>query len=262
MNPARTLLFAFAAALSLSAHAVGRIADVSIFDRAVSRELPVSWHDARAYVVGRPGNEYQVALRNLTGEEILAVISVDGVNVMDGRDASPGQGGYVIAPWGRLSVRGWRKSMDETAAFYFTQLGDSYAARTGRPANVGVIGVALFRAKRPEPPPYAAPMESEHPAPGMKGEMDSARRQRNDQGSAPATVAPPAAPLGTGHGRREDSPIRWVAFERATSEPEETLAIFYDSYRNLVARGILQPSAGPRDPNPFPTAFVPDPPRR
>ena len=263
MNPLRTLAAASLAALSLSAHAVGRLADISIFDRATSRELPVNWHDGRAYVVGRPGNEYQVVVRNRSADEILAVVSVDGVNVMNGETASPRQSGYVIAPWGRVDVRGWRKSMEETAAFYFTPLGDSYAARTDRPSNVGVIGVALFRAKRQEPPPApampAAPAARSSGSAMEKSEMrDDAQRNRQ----APSTVQSmpaPAAPLGTGHGRREESAVRWVQFERATSEPEETVAVYYDSYRNLVARGILQPAVGARDPNPFPTAFAPDP---
>ena len=265
MNPLHALAAACLAASTLSAHAVGRLADISIFDRANAREVPVHWHEGRAYVVGKPGNEYQVVVRNRGGEEILAVVSVDGVNVMNGETASPSQSGYVIAPWGRLDVRGWRKSMDETAAFYFTALGDSYAARTDRPANVGVIGVALFRAKRAEPVPQIVPIAPARPAESEKREMHDALRNRGSSGDAPATVQSmpaPAAPLGTGHGRREDSPVRWVQFERASSEPAETVAIYYDSHRNLAARGILKPAAGPRDPNPFPTAFVPDPPRR
>jgi hypothetical protein len=251
------------AALSLAAHAVGRIADISIFDRANAREMSVHWHEGRAYVVGKPGNEYQVVVRNRGGDEILAVVSVDGVNVMNGETASPNQSGYVIAPYGRLDVRGWRKSMDETAAFYFTSLGDSYGARTGRPDNVGVIGVAVFRAKRAEPEPrWQAPAAGApaRPAETEKRESYDALRNRSIQEQAPSMALPaPAAPLGTGHGRREESPIRWVQFERATASPAETVAIYYDSQRNLVARGILQPPVGARDPNPFPTAFVPDP---
>jgi hypothetical protein len=265
MKRIHALAAAALAAASLSAHAVGRLADVSIFDRANAREVPVTWHDGRAYVAGKPGNEYQVVVRNRSGEELLAVVSVDGLNVMNGETASPSQGGYVIAPWGRLDVRGWRKSMDETAAFYFTSLGDSYAARTDRPANVGVIGVALFRAKRytatpmdVAPPPAAGAQV--RPAESSKREYEpQLDRALNEAAPSRSMPAAPAAPLGTGHGRREDSPMRWVQFERATSEPAETVAIYYDSYRNLVARGILQAPVGARDPNPFPTAFAPDP---
>jgi hypothetical protein len=84
---------------------------------------------------------------------------------------------------------------------------------------------------------------------------------------AEAQSAPRAADredrLGTGHGRIEASQTRYVGFERASSEPAETVVIYYDSYRNLVARGIVPPQyqTPPRrpGPNPFP-GFVPDPP--
>jgi hypothetical protein len=68
-----------------------------------------------------------------------------------------------------------------------------------------------------------------------------------------------ASPLGTGHGRREESHARYVSFERATPTPAETITIHYDSHRNLVARGILPGSIAPRDPHPFPGGFVRDP---
>ena len=88
-----------------------------------------------------------VRIRNCTGARVLVVTSVDGVNVISGDTAAPSQSGYVLEPWGSVEITGWRKSMDRTAAFYFTDLGDSYAARTGRPQNVGVIGVAVFQEK-------------------------------------------------------------------------------------------------------------------
>jgi hypothetical protein len=234
------------AAASFAAQAVGHRADISIFDRGTNRELPVYWHEGRAYVVGRPGNEYQVVVKNRVGEDLLAVVSVDGLNVMNGQPANPRQAGYILSPWSRLDVRGWRKSMDEIAAFYFTQLADSYAGRTGRPDNVGVIGVALFQRKVVEAAPYRERSEAQR---------DSANESRAKALQAPA----PAAPLGTGHGRREESRVQWQHFERATDTPVETIAIYYDSYRNLVAQGVLQAPIGRRDPNPFPTSFTPDP---
>lgn len=258
------------AASSPAVQAVGRLADVAILDRATGRELPVHWHEGRAYVVGKPGNEYQVIVRNRRGEDLLAVTSVDGVNVLSGQTASPSQGGYVVSPWDRLDIRGWRKSMGETAAFYFTSLGDSYAGRTGRPANVGVIGVALFQraAARPYPQPEPPDWWSPRSESGAREHSDSAgplakRSAPSAQGHAmPAPPRPTAqAPLGTGHGRREESRAHYTEFERATSEPAETIAIYYDSYRNLVAQGVLSAHAGRRQPQPFPSGFVPDPPR-
>jgi hypothetical protein len=286
----RPALAAILAAIALPAAAIGHRADIALIDRATGAELPVHWHEGRAYVVGRPGNEYQVVVRNRRGEDVLAVVSVDGLNVMDGKEASPSQSGYVLSPWERLDVRGWRKSLDEIAAFYFTSLGDSYAGRTGRPQNVGVIGVALFNRKpvhyEAPPRPYSrgsspSPMEkSEAPrlesqsSPGYDAPSapraesgssadQSARRHAPAPAQTIATAPPPAmpsAPLGTGHGKRETSRVRWVDFERASNTPVETITVHYDSYRNLVAMGVLAPRyAERRAPNPFPNAFTPDP---
>jgi hypothetical protein len=257
------LAAALVATASLTAQAVGRMADLAVQDRATGRELPVHWHEGRAYVVGNPGNEYQVVVRNRRGEDLLAVISVDGVNVLSGQTASSQQGGYIVGSRDRLEVKGWRKSLGEVASFYFTSLGDSYAARTDRPGNVGVIGVALFRrASRPETYPEPAPYEW---GPRSERERNDAPAQSDAAGplakkQAEARSAAPSAPLGTGHGRREESRAYYTEFERATREPEETIAIYYDSYRNLVAQGVIQlPYAGRRDPRPFPSSFAPDP---
>jgi hypothetical protein len=264
-NTLRILAAATLAALSLGAHAVGRLADIALHDRSTGRDLPVYWHEGRAYVVGKPGNEYEIRVANRAGEDLLAVMSVDGVNVISGETASPNGGGYVFSSWEQNTIRGWRKSMKDVAAFYFTSLGDSYAARTGRPDNVGVIGVALFQRKRVEPSPPAAFPESNYDqrerreeskkllgAAAPSGAADAATRVQTEPARAPQ------APLGTGHGRREHAPTRYVDFVRRSSEPAETIAIYYDSYRNLVAAGVLKDYAY-RDPNPFPNRFVPDP---
>ena len=262
MNMLRAFAALALAALGFSAHAVGRLADIALYDRSLGRELPVYWHEGRAYVVGRPGDEYQVMVRSRRGEDLLAVMSVDGVNVVSGATASASQGGYVLSPWESLAVQGWRKSLAETAAFYFTALGDSYAARTHRPGNVGVIGVALFQRVAEPPVPFARPMAPEAGAPAADAGAGEgyARRER----AAPAPLQSKAqgaldSPLGTGHGRREASQARYVEFKRRTAQPVETVAIYYDSYANLVARGVLRASCGRCGPDPFPGGFVKDP---
>src|SRR6202171_1971390 len=118
---------------------------VDIVDRTDGRVLPIYTHEGRRYVVGRPGNEYAIRVRNSGGERALAVMSVDGVNVISGDTASPSQTGYVLGAHGSFEIAGWRTSQSRTAAFFFTTLANSYATRTGRPDNVGVIGVAVFR---------------------------------------------------------------------------------------------------------------------
>ena len=210
-----------------------RLAEVSVYDRSEARWLQVYRHEGRAYVVGKPGHEYQIRVTNRLREDLLAVVSVDGVNVITGETAHPAQSGYVVSPHGSVEMQGWRKNLSQTAAFYFTALPDSYAARTGRPDDVGVIGVALFRRKQ-EPPVPSSPRIADSAA-GARAESS----------------------IGTGHGRREHSPAVRVTFERATSAPAEMLTLYYDSYANLVARGVVREPAQVT-PRPFP-GFVPDP---
>jgi hypothetical protein len=242
MKPVQMLLAV--AALLCTGHTLahGRVADLSIYDRTQARRLEVYWHDGRAYVAGKPGNEYQITLRSRTGEDLLAVVSVDGVNVITGQTADPSQSGYILAPRGAMDIQGWRKSLSQTAAFYFTSLADSYAARTGRPNDVGVVGVALYRRKLATLP---API----------GEVSRQRKERAaDAGSAAAE-----APLGTGHGRHETAYARYVEFARA-SAPAEVITLYYDSRANLVARGIIRDAGVPVAPGPRPfPGFVPDP---
>src|SRR6059058_6672910 len=115
MKTVRMLL----AAASLSAgqaFAHGGLADLSVYDRTEGRRLAVHWHEGRAYVVGKPGNEYQVTMRNRLREDVLTVVSVDGVNVISGETADPGQTGYVLSQHRSYDILGWRKSLAETAA--------------------------------------------------------------------------------------------------------------------------------------------------
>ena len=162
------------------------------------------------------------------------------------------QSGYVIERWGNLRIDGWRKSLDTVATFYFTRLPDSYAARTGRPDDVGVIGVALFREQ------------------GRRHccmHMDESRAEGAAEATAPRSAQSAdreraESKLGTGHGHQEASAAQYVDFERASSAPDETLVIYYDSRRNLVAQGVLPPASrvGKHRPDPFPAGFAPDPP--
>jgi hypothetical protein len=257
---------------------------VEVVDRTEGRVLPIYWHEGRRYVVGRPGNEYAIRVRNNGNGRILAVISVDGVNVINGDTAAPQQSGYVLAPYTSADIGGWRKSLSRTAAFYFTALPDSYAARTGRPDNVGVIGVAVYRERtvpiaredtrhreiaRAESAAAQPPVQAAAP-PGARAE--SAAAQPPVQAAAPSAAANAATDamaqaagerLGTGHGRAESSYASYTQFERASDTPAQTIAIYYDSYENLLALGV--PVASPQlarfHPNPFPDSgrFVPDP---
>jgi hypothetical protein len=273
--PIRSLAAAAATAaftlLSAPAHAVGAQIDVRIVDRSTGATLPMYWHDGRWWVAGRPGNRYAVSLVNRSEGRLLTVLSVDGVNVISGETAAHDQTGYVLSPGQSAQITGWRKDMSRVAAFEFTALSRSYAARTGRPDHVGVIGVALFQEKprpRPLPPPIShsreeavrdAAREMERPSAPQAGAADSAAAPAESARRSEGRMAQER--LGTGHGRNEHSPTSRTAFERAQAYPNETITIYYDSQENLIAMGVIP---APRHlPNPFPAAagFVPDPPR-
>jgi hypothetical protein len=235
----------------------GTAVDVEILDRHTGQVLPVYWHHGERHVVGEPGREYEIRLRNAGGERVLAVTSVDGVNVITGKTASPSQSGYVIDPWGLVDIDGWRKSLDEVAAFYFTALPDSYAARTGRPDNVGVIGVALFRERV-----YAVPVDDSYLARELPAAPGAEPLAEQKATGSRADRTRREERLGTGHGQRLDSGAVYTSFERASEHPDEVIRIYYDSHRNLVARGVI-PRHHDRyawqQPDPFPEGFVPDP---
>jgi hypothetical protein len=235
--------------------------DVSIVDRTSGRELPVYWHAGERYVAGEPGHEYEICIRNRTDGRVLAVTSVDGVNVITGRTAAPSQGGYVLDPRGAVQVDGWRKSMDQVAAFYFSSLPDSYAARTGRPDNVGVIGIAVFRERAVYPvlrqQESVAAADAEPLDPGSRPQAPAAEAESR---SDTAKSGQMAGRLGTGHGERRDSEASYTDFERASAEPESVIRIFYDSRRNLLAQGVIPRERHAQNaPDPFPGGFVPDP---
>lgn len=247
-------------AASLPAHA-GRLVDMEIVNRSSGETLTPYHQGGQAYVAGNPGDRYGVRLVNRTGQRVLVVLSVDGVNAVSGETAAPNQSGYVLDPWERTEVAGWRKSLSEIAQFYFTALPDSYAARTDRPDNVGVIGAAVFREKaRPRPvTPYLGQAAS------------AARAEAADSANSAGSAAAPMAKamreserLGTGHGEREYAPTQYTGFERASVAPAEVVSLRYDSRDNLVARGVIPkvrpywPEPRP-EPRPFPGQFVPDP---
>jgi len=270
------------------AEAAAALVDLTVVDRETGQALRVWRHDGRLFVAGEPGARYSLRVTNHTDGRVLVVMSVDGVNILTGETAAYGQRGYVFGPHQSYDVSGWRKSDTEVAAFTFAPLPDSYAARTGRPVDVGVIGIAAFREK------VAVQAQVSPPRPQARARIDAEadrsghgvaeRRGEPSQKAASGRFAPAPSPapsalsesvvttqrrdekLGTAHGAREWSAATVVPFERATRYPQLIRRIEYDTYDRLVASGVAPPSwePGPR-PRPFPSntdgaGYVPDPP--
>ena len=257
---------ASAALCAAPAFAIGSLVDVDLVDRSQNQLLPVHQQRGTAWVAGRPGSRYAVRLVNRSAARVMVVLSVDGVNVVTGETAALGQAGYVLEPYQRTEITGWRKSLTEAAAFYFTALPDSYAARTDRPDNVGVIGAAVFRERARE---YERDREVSSGRLLDRAEADTAQSARRSAAESPRAAAPSAdaaksagAPLeerlGTGHGEREYMQTSHTQFERASERPAEITRLRYDSFERLLALGVIRPRRAPWVPEPFP-GFVPDP---
>jgi hypothetical protein len=265
------LLLSLSTLLPLAACArSASLVDVQVVDLDDGNNLPRLPFQGRTYLEGQPGHRFSVSVQNLTGERVLAVVSVDGVNAISGQTAGASQAGYVLEPWQRAEIRGWRKSYSDVAEFYFTDLPDSYAARTGRPQNVGVIGVAAFRERQRPPVPY--------PVAPQISERESSYRDRAADASGVAAASPSASradsrydsrgelarakqELGTGHGERRYDPVSQTSFEREAARPNQVVSLFYDSYASLAQQGIV-PRYDRRQsehPDAFPIGFAADP---
>ena len=267
------VLASAAALLSLAgcaspAWAHAGLAALEIYDRDNGQVVPVYRKDGRQFVPGRPGARYALRLRNLTSARILVVLSVDGINVISGETADWRQTGYVLDAGRSYDINGWRKSGSEVAAFEFAPIERSYAALTGRPGEVGVIGMAAFRERfvpppAPVSPPIAARSESRRQdADAAAGQAQAASVAKEKSAAAMDSAG---TRLGTGHGQRAWSVVQRTAFERASAAPEQVTQLEYDSRERLVAAGVIaEPQAHAR-PRPFPSnqgAYVADPPLR
>jgi hypothetical protein len=148
-------------------------------------QLPTADRAGRRYVLGEHGDRYVIRITNPSARRVEVVVSVDGLDVIDGKPASFAKRGYVINPYGEVRIEGWRTSVHGVAAFRFGRVADSYAARTVGARNVGVIGVALFTERElpPPPPPPVLPYPSR-----SRGDVDGQR----EGGGAARPAAPPA----------------------------------------------------------------------
>jgi hypothetical protein len=215
---------------------------------AAMQALPTFDQGGRRYVLGQMGQRYQVRVVNPTGSRIEAVVSVDGLDAVDGRPASPSKRGYIVPAYGEVTIDGFRTSLEAVAAFRFSSVRDSYAARTRHARNVGVVGVAFYGER---PPPVAryesgpagraapsSPAEDAEPAPPSPSPASR---------SASGAAARPG--LGTQFGETRDSRVVETSFVRATASPSAICELRYDDRDGLLSRGIQvdPPARDPRD---------------
>ncbi len=114
------------------------------------RDVAGHWLDTKELrghriATGETGARYEIVVANESRRRIEVVLSVDGLDVMDGQPASFAKRGYVLAPRETVAIGGFRAGRDGVAAFRFVSVGDTYAQRRHRDTrNVGVLGLAVF----------------------------------------------------------------------------------------------------------------------
>lgn len=208
--------------------------------------------DGEFYIEGRKGSEYTLKVHNNTNRRSVAVISVDGLSVMDGNMASRKGAGYVLDAHSVTEVPGWRLDNSQVARFKFGTVPQSFAGRKKKAANVGVIGCVVFFEK-----------EIKHHFMGNILRGGGARGMALDPCQYSGGMVEMSSStfgdhqtksqsnIGTEFGRRDDHRVSQVSFEAEDHEADE-LVVRYDDREGLEARGIRVGQAKVQVAQPFP----------
>lgn len=209
----------------------------------------------RHYVEALEGWEYELRIRNPLGVRVAVALSVDGMNSIDARRSSAWDASkWVIGPYQTITISGWQMSSSRARRFYFTTERDSYGAKLGRTANLGVISAVFFRERQPVvivPPPRRPPIPYEEDGidrneSKRRGEAPSSQ-SRDGAGAKSAEIYPrpddEAAATGIGRNVRHD--VRWVNMD-LQSRPIAEVTIRYE-YRDALVRLGIFPRRYPRE---------------
>ncbi len=209
----------------------------------------------RTYVEAFDGAEYELRVRNPYGYRVAVALSVDGMNTIDASRTSAWDASkWVIGPYQTITIRGWQMSSSRARHFYFTTERDSYGAKLGRTANLGVISAVFFRERErvvvvPRPP------RPRHPYPYEEDGRDR-EESKSRSGDAPAasgragTTAeayprPDDESAATGIGRNVQHDVSWVNMDLVSRAAGE-VTIRYE-YRDALVRLGVFPRRYPRE---------------
>lgn len=203
------------------------------------------YHEGKIYIEGREGTSYKIKVRNNGCNRVKAVISVDGLNVISGEEATLLGRGYIINGYNSLTVDGWRKSNSNVHEFYFSDIGKSYSVRSGKgDKNIGVIGVSIVEEERANPwfVTYTAAGRgfdyTKYPITCDAGYSNNYLSVGStDCSSYESSKVNCSNTIGTGWGKELRSDVVDVDFN-SKGYPAETFEIFYDTIKGLRKRGI------------------------
>lgn len=271
MNRIRLLLgvtaFLLAVVLGTGMFALVRRADAAVApqDRITTPRKPYSGFELDVIVNGRPlteyfargrtyvealqGAEYELRLRNSSPDRVAVALSVDGLNTIDARHTSAWNASkWVIEPYQTITINGWQMSTERARRFYFTNERDSYGAKLGQTANLGVISAVFYKERRPitpVTPPYPIYRERDSEQQSRSQEAPSSKGR-----SAPGSASQPTPNddyAATGIGRSVRHDVRWVNMD-LESRPAGEVTVRYEYYSALLRLGVVP---RPREPYPL-----------
>jgi hypothetical protein len=237
------------------------VAEGALDVQVIVNGVPLQEYFARGkkYVEALEGAEYEISIRNGLPVRVAVALSVDGLNSIDAKHTTAWNSSkWVIAPYQTIRIGGWQMSSERARRFYFTTERDSYAAKLGQTANLGVISAVAFRERArvvvpvtPRPGPVYRDdrmrEESESPA-KMKAPSSSAdSRSMGNSRSTQPLPAPDDQSAATGIGRSVRNDVTWVNLS-LESRPAREVTIRYEYRAGLVRLGIL--------PRPYPQPDV------
>lgn len=214
----------------------------------------------RRYVEAQRGAEYELRIRNPLGVRVAVALAVDGLNTIDARRSSAWNASkWVVGPYQTITIRGWQMSSARARHFYFTTEQDSYGAKIGQTANLGVISAVFFRERQPVtvvPPPVRPDVDDRSGRDEEKSESSTSSAPSSSAGAASANRAkradvyprPNDESAATGIGRNVRNDVRWVNMD-LNPNPAGEVNIRYEYRDALIRLGIV--------PRPYP--YYPDP---
>src|SRR5687768_15777905 len=186
------------------------------------RPLSEFQNRGRTYIEAFQGEEYEIRLRNRSGDWVAVALSVDGLNTIDASRTSAWNGSkWVIEPYQTITISGWQMDSDHARRFYFTTERDSYAAKLGQRSNLGMISAVFYRERR-RVAPITPPRTFPHPI--YRDEAQSSSAEAPATGSANSRPRKDAA---TGIGRSIHHDVRYVDME-LESRPAAEITLHYD----------------------------------
>jgi hypothetical protein len=255
---------------------------ILVYDHTGNLKPIKVYHDdtGKKWIEARPNSKFVIEIKNNSSSNTLAVVSVDGLNVIDGKRAElKNERGYVVDKYSSTKVSGWRTSVDEVREFVFTaNKNDSFSHKLGADeSDVGVIGIGFFKeivqnwtyTYQPWIVPLTYPIYPTYPV--YSGTTTNINTRSFENGNSNATTYSTATTLGAAstptsccvnssslngtvaNGLLNETNMSMATKQGVTRDDKvhtsvvnfESVAaftdiIYYDSYENLVKKGIIK----------------------